>query len=61
MDDAERFKECIFHLIKWLGGTDSMNHLQPLAGNNTHRMAVIAYKVAVEGKTTQQAVEETNG
>ena len=58
MTNEDRYKECLLHVIMWIGGTDSLAHLQPMSGRNTHRIALIVDNV-LGGMTVEQAVQTT--
>jgi hypothetical protein len=56
MTNEDRYKECLLHVINWIGGTNEYSHMQPMSGRNTYRIAMIVDAV-IQGLTTQQAVE----
>ena len=58
MTNEDRYKECLLHVLMWIGGTNSYNHMQPLHGRNTHRIALILDAV-INGMTVEQAVQST--
>lgn len=58
MNNEDRYKECLLHVLMWVGGTDSLSHLQPMHGRNTHRIALIVNAV-LDGMTVEQAVQST--
>jgi hypothetical protein len=58
MTNEDRYKECLLHVINWVGGTNEYSHLQPMAGRNTYRIARIVDAV-VGGMTTLEALQLT--
>jgi hypothetical protein len=58
MSNEDRYRECLLHVIEWLGGRGELGHLQALAGRNTHRIVCIV-DLVLAGSTVEQAVKDT--
>jgi hypothetical protein len=57
MTDEERYKEALFHVIKFMSGENEFDTLKPLNAKTTNDVIQMC-KYVLQGDTTKEAIDK---